>query len=826
MIDSYYKAAYRNLINNRVHSIINIIGLSLGLASCLLISLFVRFEFSYDSFFPNANSIYRLSPDFAQSDTGPERHPAGNVAPLGPLIARSNLPEIEEIARIGGMHATISRNEIVSYEESFRWADPNIFSIFQFNWISGNPDTALLVPDSIVISEDIAHRYFGDEDPLGQTLRLENSWDQTVTGVFQELPENSHLSADIIVPIDKAWDVLGFDYGNNWSYSNFHTYLRLDDNAEIENVVAQIDVLIAANIDTGVASAFSISPETFGLSHFNIQDIHLDSGRTGEFKESGNLAFVLGFAAIAGCLLLIACFNFMNLSMAGATRRTREVGLRKVLGAHRQQLVTQFLGETLLITLVALIIGLALVEALRPTFSALVERQLELATLFTSQFLVFTLLITAITAMVAGSYPAFYLSRLDPAGIFRIQSSSVGRFLSLRNFLITAQFALAIVLLISTSVIFLQMRHVRGTDLGFNKDQVVVLWGSHADGLGDQWEILKQQLRQHPQITHVTEADMYPGSVFGRRVRVEGTAMDNWSVQVKEIGFGFFDAYDISLVAGRYFNESISNDVFNPPENVPEGQPTGSYVLNQTAVSALGLQPQDVLGRQLDVDFSADFSIAVSGPIIGVVEDIHIESLRRPIQPLVYFVPAAMWGDAPRFDVASVRVQDGDTEATVDYIRDRWNQLIPEIPFDYHFLDTEFELLYQDETRQGRLFTLFALLTILIACLGLFGLVSFAIANRRKEIGIRKVVGSNAWEILLVLSNDFSKLVLIANVIAWPIAYMVASQWLQAFAYRIDLTPLIFIGSSMVALCVAWVTVCSSAVRAAFENPVLALRYE
>ena len=826
MFLTYFKSAYRNLLRDKLYATINVIGLSIGFASCLLISLFVRYEFGYDSFYPDADRIYRLSPDFAQSATGPERYPAANVAPLAPLLARSELPGIQAVARIGGMHATISRDQNVSYEEGFRWADPAIFRIFEIEWISGDPETALLAPDSMVISQDIAQRYFGEQDPMGQSLRLENSFDQTVTGVIADLPENTHLSADIIVPMERAWDVLGFNFENNWSYTNFHTYVRLAEGAEIDDLGGQIDAVISANIDAGVANAFSISPETFSLSYSKVQDIHLGSNRTRELKEPGNLVFVLGFAAVAVCLLLIACFNFMNLSMAGTLRRAREVGLRKVIGAEKSQLVLQFLGETLLLTVVALFVGLALVEAIRPTFSALVQRPLELSALLTIEFLLFTVLITFTTALVAGSYPAFYLARLSPARVFRSGFNSVSRFLSLRNILITAQFALAIVLLIATSVVFLQMRHVRTTDLGFNKDQVVVLWGSHADGLGARWDILKAELRQHPDISHVTEADMYPGSVFSRRIRVEGTPMDNWNVQVKEIGFGFFDAYDIDLLAGRDFNETIANDVFNPPVNVPEGQPTGSYVLNEAAVATLGLQPQEVLGRQLDVDFSADFSLAVSGPVIGVVEDVHIESLRRTIQPLVYFVPAAIWGDAPRFDVASVRIRGTDSESTVQYIQQRWNELIPEIPFDYHFLDSEFELLYQEEDRQGSLFTMFASLTILIACLGLFGLVSFAIANRRKEIGVRKVVGSSAWNILLLLSNDFSRLVLIANVIAWPIAYLLVSQWLQGFAYRIDLTPLVFLGSGMVAMCVAWATVCSSAVRTAFENPVLALRYE
>jgi len=823
---SYLKSAVRNLIANKMNSAINILSLSIGLASCILISLFVRYEFSYESTIPEADSIYRLSPDFAQTETSPERHPAGNVAPIGPIIARADISGIDAVTRIGGMHATISREDDVSYEPGFRWADTNFFTVFDLEWVSGNPDTALLSPDSMVISESLALRYFGTEDPIGQTLRLENQWDQTITGVIRDIPENTHLSADLIVSIEKAWDVLGFNYENNWSYPNFHTYIKLDDSAEITQVAEQLGTLVSTLVEDSNASRFGISSSSFGLTYYNIRDIHLESVHAREFKDPGSLTFVLGFSTVAACLLLIACFNFMNLALAASMRRAKEVGMRKVIGAEKLQLVSQFMGETLLTTVLALGLALALVEAIRPTFSALMLRPLELSSLLSPGVLLFTIVTTLLTACVAGSYPALHLSRLNPAQIFRKPAGKAKGLLSLRNLLITAQFTLAIVLMIATSVVYFQLRHVQEADLGFNKEQVVVLWGSHADGLGEQWDILKNELREHPQITHVTEADMYPGSVFSRRVRVEGTAMSNWNVQAKEIGFGFFDTYDIALISGRDFNETIAGDVFIPPVNVPDGQPTAAYILNETAVATLGLAPEEVLGRQLDVDFSFDFSLAVSGPIIGVVEDIHIESLRRPIQPLVYFVPAAMWGDAPRFDVASVRIRAEDAEATVQHIRERWNDLIPEIAFDFHFLETEFELLYQDETRQGNLFTLFAGLTLVVACLGLFGLVSLAIVNRRKEIGVRKVVGSSAWNILLLLSSDFSRLVLIANVIAWPIAYVLVSQWLQTFAYRIDLTPLIFLGSGMMAFSVAWATVCSSAVRAALENPVLALRYE
>ncbi len=821
------KSGFRYFTRSPVHSLINLFGLSIGLACCLLIGMFVQYEFSYDSFFPNSKNIYRLSPDFFETSNRRERHPASNVAPFVPFVAQNDIEGIREIARIGGMHALVARDDTFYYEDGFRWADPEIFRIFQLEWIHGDATTALSQPESVAISSSASRRYFGEENPIGQTLLLENTWPMTVTAVFEDIPENSHLFVDLIVPMETAWQMLDFDYGNNWSYTNFHSYVLLDGEAEIGNVVERIEGAIAGAAQSTIPDFWEISPESFSLTPYQIADIHLSSDRILEFKRSGNMAFVFGFSAIAGCLLLIACFNFMNSSTASAMRRSKEVGMRKILGANRIHLIAQFMLETSLIVVFAMCVALALTEVLRPAFSALIERPLTFSLLLLPELIAFSIIVMLLTTLVAGSYPAIHLANFQPTNTIRAGSRGAGRNTLIRNFLVAIQFVLAISLIIITAVINLQMRYVSNTELGFNRENVLVLWGTHRDGLGNQWEVFEQELLQHPNITHVAKADMYPGSVANRRIRVEGSPLNAMNIQVKEVGFGFLEMYDINIVAGRSFNEQISSDVFYPPTDDPDDNPlTGSYILNATAVRELGFTPDEVLGKQLDVDFSASFSRTVSGPVIGVAEDIYIQSLRREIQPLVYFVPALYWGETPRLNIASVKLSGNNTEDTVNFVRDRWNELIPEMPFNSHFLESDFELLYQDEERQSQLFTLFAVLTIVIACLGLYGLVSFAIQNRRKEIGVRKVVGSSAWNILLLLSGEFSRLVLLANLIAWPLAYMVVSRWLQIFAYHIDLTPLVFLGGGAVALCIAWVTVCSTAIRAAFENPVLALRYE
>ncbi|MDY6981984.1 MAG: ABC transporter permease [Pseudomonadota bacterium] len=827
MFTSYLKIAFANLRNHKLYSAINVLGLAVGLACCLLISLFVRHELSYDGFFPNAERIYRLSPDFVAREAFDEW--AGNVAPVAPLIAANNIDGVEQVARIGDMHALISKDDLTGWEEQFRWADAALFSIFQFDWLEGGPAGAFDKLDNVVISAAMARKYFGSDKALGSTLMLDNAWPLTVSGVFADLPANSHLSADFITTMDMAWKQLDFDYenSNNWAFTRFHTYLLLEPGAQIDSVVSEIESVVAARLADGTGERFGIEPGGLTFTPIKLEDIHLYSERAGEFKPPGSLTFVLTFSLIAVALLAIACINFMNLTTARASRRAKEVGLRKTVGASWRQLVVQFLCDSCLMTFLALVLAVVLAELLLPLFNAVVGKELAFGALATPGFVAFIAGITLLTALVAGSYPAFHLSALNPVKALRQQRAGKAGAFSIRNLLVIAQFSVSIVLLVATIVIALQMDFIRNRDLKFARDNVLVLWGTHFEGMGRQWDLFAQEVGRHPQVERVALGNMSPGSAGQRRMRLEGGNPQGLDMLAKQVGFGFFETFDIALIAGRDFDERVASDVFTPPVNVGiDGQPRGSYILNESAVRILGLTPEDVLGRNLEMDFSSDFSLTVPGPVIGVVEDVHLHSLREAIQPMAYFVPEMQWGGLPSFTIASVRLSGNDAAATVAWINEQWKTYMPEIPLVQHFLDSEFDVLYQDEQRQGRLFTFFAALTILIACLGLFGLASFAVETRVKEIGVRKVLGSSVWRIVLLLTQDFSKLVLIANVIAWPFAYVAMQRWLENFAYRIDLTPLIFIGSGLIALCIAWVTVGGTAAKAATQKPVLALRYE
>ncbi len=820
MIRNWLRIAYNNWLAHKLYAAINVLGLSIGLVCFLLIVLFIHYELSYDGFFSDAQRIYRISPDYAAS-SGAQREMAASPAALAPLIRDTQLDGVETVARIGGQQALVARGERVFYENAFRWADPEIFDIFRLQWLDGAAAGALDAPFSVVLSAAMARKLFDRTDVVGETFELENKWILTVTGVFQDLPDNTHLSADLIVGMDTAWALLEWDYSTNWYYTNFHTYVLLREGAAADTVLAR---LRATTATLDAIPVFAEQGLDFTIQ--NVKTIHLDP-RTGEMRTPGSMSFVLQFGAIATCLLLIACINFTNLSTARASSRVREVGMRKTLGARRGGLIAQFLGEALLFSGVALVLALVVIELLLPVFSALIERPLQFATLFQPGFIVLLAAIALGTGFIAGSYPAFYLSGFNPARVLKPDTTTFAGGTVLRNLLVVVQFFLAITLIVATLVVALQMRFIENRELGFARERIVVLSGTNADGLGTGWAVLKQELRQLNGVTHVTEADMVRGSSDMRSVRGEGGAPGGLNMLAKRVGFGFFETYDIALVAGRYFDEAFTTDLFVPPPNAPQGvAPTGSYILNESAVRALGWTPEEAIGKQFEMDFSNDFSFTVAGPVIGVVEDVHLQSLRERIGPAFYYVPGPTWGGLPSFESASVRLAAGDIERTLAEIDAQWRRLNPELPLVRRFLDTDFAALYQNERRQGQLFTLFALLTISLACLGLFGLASYTVERRRKEIGVRKVMGGSVWGIVLLLTKDFSRLVLIANVLAWPVAYGVMNRWLENFAYRIDLTPLIFIGSGLIALSIAWATVGSTAAKAANANPVLALRYE
>jgi putative ABC transport system permease protein len=816
VFSSYFATALRQLLAAKLYAAINVIGLAVGLVCALLILLYVRHELSFDERLSDADRIYRISADYLPNNGRDASYPATNVQPAAPYLALDFADEIEQTARISAARVRLRVRDAVFYENDFRIADPSFFEIFALDWVAGDPKRALAEPGTVVLTQGAATRYFGDENPLGQTLLLENRWLLTVTGVIREFPSDTHLSGAVIASFDSSAKVLGWDYGDNWSFTNFHTYVRLRRGVNIESLESRLASFVARHKRPGDGVA--------NMSATRITDIHMHP-RAGELRTPGSMTAVTIFGAIAFCVLLIACVNFTNLSTARAAQRAREIGVRKSLGAGRTQLVVALLGEAMLYAGAALLLAVAFVELLLPGFNAFLDTPLRIDYGDISLVGGFLTLVPFV-GLLAGSYPAIYLSAFEPARVLRGDASRGKAGARLRSTLVVMQFAVTIALLITTAVVYQQTQFARSLDHGFETEQIVVLTGSPTEGLGPRWDALKQHLKTDAGVSHVIMGSMRPGA-GQRSVRAEGGDPGGLQMLAKGVDFDFFETYDIELVAGRTFSAERGTDGFVLP-SADQPQTSGAYVLNELAARELGWSPEDAVGQWFEVDFSADFSRSVRGPVIGVVRDTYISSVREPRRPLVYFAAADTWAasSTPYFTDASVRVTGRNLEQTLAFLDDAWAQFVPDQPIAREFLDARFDALYRSEERQAAVFGALSLLAILVACLGLIGLASFTTEQRTKEIGIRKAMGGSVWDVLRLFTGQFSKLVLAANLIAWPVAYFLMTDWLSGFAYRIDLSPLTFLGAAFLALALAWLSVTAIAIRAAGAKPIHALRYE
>jgi len=813
MFGNYLKVTLRNLAGSKLYSLINLLGLAIGLAASLLIGLFVLDELSYDRHFRDADRIYRISRDFPTQNI----FLAPNAPQVAPLLKQDFPDAIEYAARIFGGQALLSRDEVAFYENAIRFVDSDVFHIFEFRWLQGDAATALTRPFTVVLTESIAHKYFGDADALGQTLLLENLAPLEVTGVIADLPRNSHLTLDVAVSMDTVLPIVGERFFNNWGGNNFHTYIKLKPGVAIETLASQFTPFLDRH-QTENSARFT------GMTAIPLTDIHLRSNRQFELVAPGSMTNVYVFSAAALFILLIACFNFMNLSTARAARRGREVGVRKSLGASRAQLVRQFFGESVLLTLLAAVLALGLVELVLPTFNAFLGKTLTLALLGDLRIPALLAALIVFVGLFAGSYPALFLSRFKPAQVLRSVLAGGGS-AAFRNTLVVLQFAIAIVLVVATLVVMLQQRYASNIELGFQREQIVVLTGSPTAGFGPQWEAMRQELLRNPDILAATSSNLTPLEVNTNSTTVLAEGEDRArALPFMRVDYDFFATYDIPLLAGRGFSVEFPADrAIFPREGVTQGE--AGYVLNRLAVEQFGWTQEEAIGKSLTANF--DNNTPHPGRIVGVVENSYFESVHGNLKPVVFVMPEhILVTGVATMDRASLRLSGRNIVATLAYIREVWQRFVPNFPLEQHFLDERYAALHQMEKRQGQLFNVFATLATLIACLGLYGLAAFNAERRRKEIGVRKVMGGSVWSIVWLLTNDFSRLVLFSNLIAWPVAWLAMERWLENFAYRIDLTPLVFIGSGAIALCIAWVTVGGTAAKAASAKPVLALRYE
>jgi putative ABC transport system permease protein len=806
---SYIKVAFRSLIKQRLYSIINIIGLAIGVTTCILILMFVEYEESYDSFHPNAENIYRLNLDGKLGDN--EFRMTYSTAPAGPTLLEE-YPEVVNYVRIRNTGFPVLRYEDKVFSEENWWqADSSIFEVFNIPMVMGDPSTALTQPFSVVITERMASKYFGDEDPMGKTFNSDNRTDWTVTGVVQEMPHNSHWHFDFL----GSMATYGDTRGTMWLSNNFQTYLLLAEGADVKAFEAKFPELVRKYVGPQIQQFLGISfdqlqerGDAYSLFLTPLLDIHLNSHLDGEIEVNGDGQIVTIFMYIAIFILLLACINYMNLSTARSMSRAREIGIRKTLGGKRGQIIVQFLSESIFVTFIAFTVAIFLVQVLVPWFSTLIDTPL---TLNVSDLPTIYLWVIPV-GLLAGSYPAFLLSSFNPVKVLKGGKSASSSKNWLRNGLVIFQFAVSVTLLISTMIIRDQLNYLQTKDLGLNPENLLIV--KKTDDIGRSMAAFKTGVRDDPGAVIVSNSTAIPGNPDGYNGNANSMVIND--VQETRllasfmVDYEFARAYDLKMAEGRFFDRNRSND-------------TNTVVINQAAAKAFGIT--DPLGRDLITYFREEPTLI---KIIGVVEDYHFESPQQEIRPMAMF----LLGDGTaRFrpnwgKFVTVKYDPTRLDATLAHIETTWKQYAGEQAMEFDHFDEFYAGLYRSERQSAQIVLLFAGLAIFIACLGLLGLASFNAERRTKEIGIRKVLGASVGSVLMLLSKDTLKLMVVAVFIAIPVAYYAMNEWLQNYAYRIDISVMVFIGASLIAMIVAVVTVAWQSYQSAVANPIKSLRYE
>ena len=801
MLSNYLKIAWRNLTKHKAFGAINIIGVAVGLACFLLIALYVKDELAYDRYNTNADRVYRVTRTFLTSEGVPSLRLAQAAPPFGPLI-KQDFPEAEEMVRTLETNGLIRYGEHQFDEQDVYFAEDNLFKVFSFDLVSGNPARALTNPASILFSRPMAEKYFGKDDPIGKTVRYENRFDLTVTGVYEPLPAQSHFHPGFLVSFSSLNDpqVYGAEgLRSNWGNNSFNTYLLLAEGTDPQ----RLEKAFPAFQDKHVPPQEGRMPSTWSVLNLQkLTDIHLYSHTDSEVEPTGDIRYIYLFSAIGLFILLIACINYMNLATARSAGRAREVGMRKVVGAVRSQLIGQFLSESLLLVTLALGIAMLLVVLCLPALNDFTQKQLSFQQILDPVFLTILVSITLLTGLMAGSYPAFFLTSFRPLGVLKGQIASAMRTGKLRQVLVVAQFAIAIALIISTMVVYNQMKYIQDYKLGYAKDQVLLL--SDVGDSATNYEAFKQQLIQTGTVRDMGRSSRIPSgrlldSNNGRTMSGDSMAPISINLRALRVDYDFIPTYQIGMAAGRNFSREYATD-------------TAMIVLNETAARLLGWTPDQAIGKPFEYG-------PANGQVIGVTRDYHFESLHQEVSAIAMVL-------TPRnLNWISVPLQ-GSVPVALQRIETIWKRFFPERPFEYQFLDERFDRLYARENTQQSLFSIFAGVAILISCLGLFGLSMFMAEQRTKEIGIRKVLGASEASLVALFSKDFMKLVVVALVIASPIAWYAMHTWLTGFAYRTDIHWWVFLLAGSLTVLIALLTVSFQSVKAALMNPVKSLRSE
>lgn len=791
MIKNYLKIALRNLYRHKGFSFLNIIGLAVGMSAFFLIFQYVRFENSYDRFNKKFDRIYRLVPDLVS--TAGTQHWSSTSPPMA-LNLKADYPEIEDIVRLSGTSALIRRGDVHFEEENIVYADSSLFNIFDFPLIEGNRSSMLKSPFSVVLSQTTAKKYFGDTNPIGQTLQFADSgYTATVTGLMKDVPENSSIKADMFVSMStrkRFRDSLDFRWGNFGSRS----YLLLKPGADPKALQAQLKPFIERHIGDYLRS----SKQNYILFLEKLEDVYW-SPRGGFVNGSKTNTYI--FSIIGLFILAIACINFINLTTARAAERGKEVGIRKVIGAARFQLTSQFLGESIIICCIAFLLSIALCALALPQFNLLAGKTISSGIFGQPRYIVTLFLVAIAIGLLAGAYPALVLSSFKPISVLKGRFSTSKKGLALRKSLVVVQFTISISLIIGTTVVYTELNYMRSRDLGFSKEHLLVL-----DTRNDAHKLVfRQSIADVPNILGTAFSGSIPGDgTWSAYSKVENSKgeMQVANLHLTYVDFGYMELYQMKLVAGRFFQKDIPTDT------------SGAMILNEKAVKLFGYAtPQAAIGKRFS-------QWGKEGLIIGVIKDYNFNGLQQEITPL------SICMDFRDCNFLSAKVTGNNLPATLATLKRKWDQLGTPLPLKYFFLDEAFDKQYRGEQRFGRLFINFAVLAIFISCLGLLGLASYSTLQRTKEVGIRRVMGARVAGIVRLLSIDFLKLVLLAFLIATPIAWFVMDKWLQDFAYRITIGWWVFCGSGLAALLIAFITISYQAIKAAITSPVKSLRTE
>ncbi|OGU54592.1 MAG: hypothetical protein A2V66_02380 [Ignavibacteria bacterium RBG_13_36_8] len=792
MLRNYIKITLRNIFKHKGYSFINIFGLALGMACCIFILMWVQDELNFDRYNEKVHNIYRVEED--QYYSGEIYHVTVTPYPCAPVF-KERIPEVVNTARINWIGVLLNYGDKSFYETDVVGVDSTYLEMFTFEFLKGDNEKALSQPYSIIINNEIAEKYFGDENPIGKTVTINNQYDFTVTGVFKKLPHNVSYTFEIGFPFEFLKEI--GSWSESWGNNSITTFVELAPNSDRKAVDNKL---------TGLLREYQPDSETDYMVA-PLTEMHLYS-YFGYGHPVGDIQYVYIFSVIAVFILLIACINFMNLATARSSKRAREIGMRKVVGAVRTNLMKQFFGESLLLAFIGLVLAVLIVILLLDDFNELTRKEIGLEIFSNWIFLTGLIGITLITGIISGTYPALFLSSFQPVKVLKGALTSGVKSTAFRRVLVVIQFTLSVFLIIGTFVVFKQLMFMKEKDLGYNKENLMYI--SLRGSLRDNYQSIKASLLRTPGVLGVSASNHQPSLIGSNSGGADWDGKDpDKTVLIGQniVDYNFCKTMGITILEGRDFSEEFTADMVSKNDTI------GGFLVNEEVVKIMGLDYKSAVGARFDF-------FGCTGKIVGVMKNFHYNTVKQKIEPLAM-------GLAPEFiRFVEVRIAAGNLMETIGKIEKAWGSAVGNYPFEYHFLDEDFERMYRRETRMVGLLEYFSIMAVVIACLGLFGLALFSAEQRTKEIGIRKVLGASISKVIFILCKEFVILIMVANIIAWPIAYLVMKGWLEEFAYRLDLSFLFFILAGILSLVIALLTVSYQAIKVAVANPVNSLRYE